>query len=103
MRVVEQLGKLHLCMNPMYLNVFVRYARLKYKTLMTDMQYYVRPEDWLYATDDKSGYWQMAMHPSAFRFIPGLSVGRAALPLAPSTYIHAVRDRARVPDLRTRL
>ncbi|GIL77963.1 hypothetical protein Vretifemale_7423, partial [Volvox reticuliferus] len=27
-----------------------------------------RPDNFLYATDDKLGYWQLAMHPDAFRF-----------------------------------
>ncbi|GIL67182.1 hypothetical protein Vafri_20619, partial [Volvox africanus] len=30
---------------------------------------YVRPDDFLYAADDKSGYWQLTMHPDLFRFL----------------------------------
>ncbi|GIM01394.1 hypothetical protein Vretimale_6217 [Volvox reticuliferus] len=68
LRVVVQPGKLRLCMNPMYINLFIRYQPLRYERII-EMMHYVRPDDFLYATDDKSGYWQLAMHPDAFRFL----------------------------------
>ncbi len=68
LRVVVQPSKLRLCMNPMYINAFIRYQPLRYERLV-DLMHYVRPEDYLYATDDKSGYWQISMHPDSFRFI----------------------------------
>ena len=68
LRVVVQPDKLRLCMNPMYINLFMRYRPLKYERI-TDMMHYVQPEDYLLATDDKSGYWQLAMHPDSYRYL----------------------------------
>nr|AAM94957.1 reverse transcriptase [Volvox carteri f. nagariensis] len=61
LRVVEKDGKLRLCINPMYINCFLRYRPVKYERL-AEVPSYLLPEDWLYTTDDKSGYWQLSLH-----------------------------------------
>ena len=55
LRVVEQPGKLRLCINPMYGKLFMRYSQFKYERL-ADMKDYLRRGDWLYTTDDKQAF-----------------------------------------------
>ncbi|GLC46806.1 hypothetical protein PLESTM_001928300 [Pleodorina starrii] len=61
-------AKLRLCLNTMYVNAFIAYVRFLYERLR-DMKAYVRPGDFLYATDDKSGYWQIPMHPDMWTYL----------------------------------
>ena len=58
LRVVdEKFPKLRLCINPMYLNLFMRYKPVQYERLseVADM---AMEGDYAFTTDDKSGYWQ---------------------------------------------
>ncbi|KXZ50413.1 hypothetical protein GPECTOR_16g587 [Gonium pectorale] len=55
--VVEQTDKLRLCMNPL------QYERL------TDVAAYLQRGEFCYATDDKSGYWQLATHPDSWPYL----------------------------------
>ena len=68
LRVVDNGKKLRLCINPMYINAFMRHRPLKYEQLQ-DLADYLRPEDFMYVTDDKSGYWQLSMHPSMYTYL----------------------------------
>ncbi len=71
LRVVEKEGKRRLCINPMYVNAFMKYRPLKYEMLQ-DVSGYLERGDWMVTTDDKSGYWQLAIHPDKDR---GAKVG----------------------------
>ena len=56
LRVVDdKLPKLRLCINPMYVNLFMRYIPVHYEKL-TDLVDLLAPEDYMFTSDDKSGY-----------------------------------------------
>jgi hypothetical protein len=64
LRVVDDhLPKLRLCANPMYPNLFMEYERFQYERL-TDLPNLFAKDDYMYTTDDKSGYWHVPLHPS---------------------------------------
>ena len=65
--VVEKDGKRRMCINPMYVNAKLRHRGVKYERL-SDVRDYLTPEDWLYTTDDKSGYWQLPLHLSEWTY-----------------------------------
>ena len=50
-------------MNPMDPNLFMAIPPLKYERV-TDLAAYVQKEDYLFTTDDKSGYWNLLLHPA---------------------------------------
>ena len=69
LRVVdEKAPKLRLCLNPMYLNLFLRYQPLKYERL-GDIPSLAEEGDFAFTTDDKSGYWQCPLHPAMWKYL----------------------------------
>ena len=66
--VDDKLPKLRLCINPMYINLFLRYEPLQYEKLL-DLTHIIQQGDYMSTSDDKSGYWQLDMHPSMWQFI----------------------------------
>lgn len=68
LRVVVKDDKRRLCINPMYINAFMKYRPVKYEQLQ-DVAGYLQQGDWMITTDDKSGYWQLAIHPGVWRFV----------------------------------
>ena len=54
--VAHKLPKLRLCINPMYINLFLKYQPLKYNRLQ-DLMDIIGPGDFMTTSDDKSGYW----------------------------------------------
>lgn len=103
--VSEDGAKKRLCINPMYINLFLRYRPVKYERLQ-DMPALLRPGDYLYTTDDKSGYWQLPLHPSAYTFLAMEWDGElyywAHLPfgLAPACQIYTLAKRELYQPLR---
>jgi hypothetical protein len=73
--VVEKDGKRRMCINPMYANAKLRHRGVKYERL-SDVHDYLTPEDWLYTTDDRSGYWQLPLHPSEWTYFAMQRQGR---------------------------
>jgi hypothetical protein len=73
--VVEKDGKQRMCINPMYANAKLRHRGVKYERL-SDVCDYLTPEDWLYTTDDKIGYWQLPLHPSEWTHFTMCTTGR---------------------------
>ncbi|KXZ41104.1 hypothetical protein GPECTOR_793g15 [Gonium pectorale] len=59
--------KLRLCMNPMYVNQFMDVPALKYESVK-DMPGYLRRGSFMFTTDDKSGYWNLQLHPSMYPY-----------------------------------
>ena len=69
LRVVDDKApKLRLCLNPMYINLFMRYQPVQYERL-GEMVQLAEEGDYAFTTDDKSGYWQCAMHPSMWKYL----------------------------------
>ena len=69
LRVVDdKLPKLRLCINPMYINLFFKYHPLQYERL-ADVVDIAQPGDYAFTTDDKSGYWQCAVHPAMWKYL----------------------------------
>lgn len=66
--VDDKLPKLGLCINPMYINLFLHYDRVRYERLQ-DMVEMVAPGHFMTTSDDKSNYWQMAMHPDTWKYL----------------------------------
>ena len=66
LRVVDG-KKLRLCMNPMYPNLFMEIPPLKYESL-ADLPGFLHKGDFMFTTDDKSGYWNLLLHPDMYRF-----------------------------------
>lgn len=60
--------KLRFCINPMYINLFVKHEPVQYEKLQ-DLQDLIKPEDFMSSSDDKSGYWQLDMHPDMWQFL----------------------------------
>ena len=58
----DKLPKLRLCINPMYINLFLKYEPLKYDRLQ-DLMDIIGLGDFMTTSNDKSGYWQLDMHP----------------------------------------
>lgn len=69
LRVVDDNpAKLRMSGNMMYVNLFLRYSPFRYKGL-GDVATYVRPDDWMYATDETKGYWHLRMHPDTWPYL----------------------------------
>lgn len=66
--VDDKLPKLRLCINPMYINLFLPYETVRCERLQ-DIVEIVAPGDYMTTSDDKSNYWQMAMHPDAWPYL----------------------------------
>ncbi|KXZ40999.1 hypothetical protein GPECTOR_1018g286 [Gonium pectorale] len=66
LRVVEG-KKLRLCMNPMYINQHMEVPALKYESVK-DLPGYLRRGSFMFTTDDKSGYWNLQLHPSMYPY-----------------------------------
>ena len=60
--------KLRLCLVPMYINSFMAYEPVKYEQLQ-DLVDMVEREDYLISSDDKSGFWQVPLRPSMWRYV----------------------------------
>ncbi|GAX86439.1 hypothetical protein CEUSTIGMA_g13849.t1 [Chlamydomonas eustigma] len=76
LRVVDdKLPKLRLCINPMYCNLFWRYQRVQYERL-SDASHLAGPGDFAFSTDDKSGYWQIPLHPAMWKYLAFTWEGR---------------------------
>ena len=60
--------KLRLCLVPMYINSFMAYEPVKYEQLK-DLVDMVEKEDYLISSDDKSGFWQVPLHPSMWKYV----------------------------------
>lgn len=87
-----------MCINPTYPNMFMKYEPLSYEQV-ADAAGYVQPTDYLYTTDDKSGYWQLPVHPDMWQYLavewqgtlyywPSLPFG-----VAPACYIYTSLKR----------
>ena len=94
LRVVdEKFPKLRLCINPMYLNLFMRYKPVQYERLseVADM---AMEGDYAFTTDDKSGYWQCPLHVEMWKYLAFRVKGKTYcfthLPfgLAPACYVY---------------
>lgn len=59
--------KLRLCINPMYVNLFMRYIQVRYERL-TDLVDMLGPDYYMSTSDDKSGYWQLPLHPNMWQY-----------------------------------
>ncbi|KXZ41475.1 hypothetical protein GPECTOR_446g335 [Gonium pectorale] len=66
LRVVEG-KKLRLCMNPMYVNQHMEVPALKYESVR-DLPGYLKRDSFMFTTDDKSGYWNLQLHPSMYLY-----------------------------------
>lgn len=66
--MVDDKPKLRLCLNPMYINSYMEYQPVKYENIQALMDM-VEEGDYLISSDDKSGYWQMPLHPSMWEHI----------------------------------
>lgn len=60
--------KLRLILDPAYPNQLFRYRSLKYEQLQ-DMCSYLNPGDYATTTDEKSGYYHQALHPSMWTLL----------------------------------
>lgn len=68
-RVADDPGrKKRFCINTMYPNLFMRYRPVKYEQL-SDVVDYLSADDYMYTTDDKSGYWQLPLHPDTYQYL----------------------------------
>ena len=67
-KVVDDKPKLRLCLNPMYINSYMEYQPVKYENIQALMDM-VEKGDYLISSDDKSGYWQMPLHPSMWEYV----------------------------------
>lgn len=61
--VVAESGKKRAIIDPLYPNLMLKYEPLRYEQL-SDIPCYIQPEDWATTTDEKSGYYHQALHPS---------------------------------------
>jgi hypothetical protein len=61
-------GKLRLCIDANYVNVFEEYSPVKLE-LLPDVFPLLTQEDWCYVTDCTKGYFHLALHPSFQRFV----------------------------------
>ncbi|GIL93327.1 hypothetical protein Vretimale_19753 [Volvox reticuliferus] len=108
LRVVESKGgrKLRLCMNPMYPNLFMKIPPVKYETI-ADVCGFVQEGDWLFTTDDTSGYWNLLLHPSmypiaAFELSGEIFYFRAmAFGFAPACWVYTLLKQELLRPLRT--
>ncbi len=67
-KVVDDKPKLRLCLNPMYINSYMEYQPVKYENIQALMDM-VEEGDYLISSKDKSGYWQMPLHPSMWEYV----------------------------------
>ncbi len=98
-------SKVRLCMNPMYPNLFMEIPPLKYESIK-DVCGFVRKGDFLVTTDDKTGYWNLRLHPDMFPYVafqwrgvvyyfPALAFG-----LAPACWVYSTLKRELFRPLR---
>ncbi|KXZ48194.1 hypothetical protein GPECTOR_29g101 [Gonium pectorale] len=105
--VVEKDGKFRVCVNPMYLNLYLRYVRFKYEQA-AELPDLVGPDDLLFTTDDKKGYWQIPLHPSVYQYLAFRWDGRLLywpyLPfgLAPACRLYTILKQELFRPLRER-
>lgn len=85
--VDDKLPKLRLCVNPLYINMFMEYEPVKYEKLQ-DVVDMAEQGDYLISSDDKSGYWQMPLHPDMWEYLGSHFRGKdyvwCALPFGPA-------------------
>jgi hypothetical protein len=96
LRVVDDKApKLRLCLNPMYPNLFFRYQPVQYERL-SEIPHLAEVGDFAFSTDDKSGYWQCALHPAMWKYLAFQFEGRVYcfthLPfgVAPACYVYTL-------------
>ena len=68
LKVVDDKPKLRLCINPMYPNVFMEHWPVKYERLL-DLVDLLGSGDYMSTSDDKSGYWQLPLHPDMWQYV----------------------------------
>ena len=68
LKVVTDKPKKRLCINPMYINSHMKYEPVRYEKL-TDLTDMVQQGDYLTTSDDKSGYWQIPLHPDMWTYV----------------------------------
>ena len=68
LKIVEGRDKNRMCINPMYINRFMRRDPVRYEKLQ-DMSELVEIGDYLTTSDDKSGYWQLSLHPDMWKYV----------------------------------
>ena len=67
LKVVEG-KKLRLCINPMYINTFIEHKPVKYEGAQ-DLVDLLEAGDYVSTSDDKSGYWQLLLHPDMWQYM----------------------------------
>ena len=67
LKVVEG-KKNRLCINPMYINTFMEHLPVKYERLQ-DLVDLLQQGDLMSTSDDKSGYWQLPLHPKMWQYM----------------------------------
>ncbi len=92
-------GSLRMCVNLMYINLYIKYRAFTYDRLV-DLSSMIDEGDYMFTLDDKSGYWQLCMHPSAQRFAAvrwrgeTLAIPVLAFGFANACYDYSVLKRA---------
>lgn len=66
--VDDKPDKPRMCINPMYLNAFLEHQPLQYEKLQ-DLINLIGQGDYMTSSDDKSGYWQLDMHPDMWQYL----------------------------------
>ncbi|KAL0036039.1 hypothetical protein WJX77_012139 [Trebouxia sp. C0004] len=60
-------AKLRLCINPMYVHLFMRYSHVQYERL-SDLIDMLGPAHYMTTSDSKSGYWQLPLHRDMWQY-----------------------------------
>lgn len=92
-------GKLRLCVDANYVNIFEPYEPVQFE-LLPDVFPLIRAGDWGFVTDCTKGYLHLPLHPSAQRFLcvafEGTTYMFKALPFGLSSAVKAYTDLATV-------
>lgn len=92
-------GKLRLCIDANYVNIFEPYEPVQFE-LLPEVFPLVRAGDWGFVTDCTKGYLHLPLHPSAQRFLcvrfDGVTYMFKALPFGLSSAVKAYTDLATV-------
>ena len=65
---VVQRDKVRLVLDPLMLNLLLKYSPVKYEQI-TDICTYASADQWACTTDEKSGYHHLALHPSLWTYL----------------------------------
>jgi len=100
------LGKLRLCIDANYTNVFEKYRPVQFE-LLQDVLPLIQPGDWAFVSDLTKGYFHLPLHPSARRFLgvayEGCTYVFAALPFGLSSAVYAFSTLMSVVHLPVRM